>query len=62
MTGRLDKGRYLEVIRAKEVVISQDSDVFHIDGDPFENGRMINAKIIPSTLNMIIPKQKVNNI
>jgi len=62
MTGRLDKGKYLEVIRAKEVVISQDSDVFHIDGDPFENGRIINAKIISSSLNIIIPKQKINKI
>jgi len=62
MTGRLDKGKYLEVIRAKEVEISQELDIFHIDGDPFENGRIIKAKIIPSTLKMIIPKQKVNNI
>jgi len=62
MTGRLDKGRYLEVIRAKELEIRQESEIFHIDGDSFENGRIIKAKIIPSMLNMIIPKQKVNNI
>ena len=62
MTGRLDKGKYLEVIRAKEVVIKQESEIFHIDGDPFENGRSVNVRIIPSALNMIIPKRKINKI
>ena len=62
MTGRLDKGKYLEVIRAKELVIKQESDIFHIDGDPFDEGRIINAKILASKLNMIIPKRKINNI
>ncbi len=62
MTGRLDKGKYLEVIRAKEVVIRQESDIFHIDGDPYNNGKIIKAKILASKLNMIIPKRKLNNI
>jgi len=62
MTGRLDKGKYLEVIRAKEVIIEQKSDVYHIDGDPFEGGKRVVARIIPAVINMIIPKQKINKV
>jgi len=62
MIGRLDKGKYLEVIKAKSIMIKQDSSIYHIDGDAFEGGNIVNASIISNAIKLIIPKNKLNNI
>ena len=62
MTGKLDKGKYLEIIKAKSIIIEQASSVFHIDGDAYEGGNKIEAKIIENAINLIIPEKKLNRI
>lgn len=62
MTGRIDKDKHLEIIKAKELTLTQESDIYHLDGDPFEGGRRLNIKILPSVLKIIIPKKKLNKI
>ncbi len=62
MTGRLDSSKYMEVIKAKEIVLKQTSSVYHIDGDAIEGGNILKIKLIHSVLNIIIPKNKINKI
>jgi diacylglycerol kinase family enzyme len=62
MTGTLDKGKYLEIIKAKKVILRQNSKIYHIDGDAVEGAKELKVKILPSMLNMIIPKNQLNTI
>jgi len=62
MTGRLDEGKYIEIIKAKQIVLKQESSIYHIDGEAMEGAKEINVDIVPSVLNMIIPKSKINKI
>jgi len=62
MTGRLDSSKYMEVIKAKEIILKQKSSVYHIDGDAIEGGNLLKIKLIHLALNIIIPKNKINKI
>jgi len=62
MMGSIDKDKHLEIIKAKEVVLKQEIDIYHLDGDAIEGGKIIKVKIIPNGLRMIIPKNKLNRI
>lgn len=62
MTGRLDGGKYIEIIKAKNIILKQESSIYHIDGDAMEGANVLNVEIIPSVLNMIVPKNKIKNI
>ena len=54
--GSLHESAHLEIIKAKEVKVKQPSTIAHIDGEPIEIGNEILIKVVPSSLNVIIPK------
>jgi YegS/Rv2252/BmrU family lipid kinase len=62
MTKSLDRGDYLEIIKAKNITIKQESDIYHIDGDAYSGSKELDISVLPSEINIIIPKYKVNNI
>jgi diacylglycerol kinase (ATP) len=51
-----DKSRYVEVIKAKEVKLKRKrGKIVHLDGDPVKMGKEMEMKIIPLSLNVIVP-------
>ncbi|NGX56092.1 MAG: Diacylglycerol kinase [Candidatus Anoxychlamydiales bacterium] len=52
----IDKSKYLETIKCKNIKIANEKIITHIDGEPilFENG--INLKILPNSLKVLINK------
>ena len=62
LTGTLDKGKYLEVIRAKTLSLRQESDIYHLDGDAVKGHKELEIKLIPSYLSVITPQHKLNKI
>jgi YegS/Rv2252/BmrU family lipid kinase len=62
MTGRLDDGKYVEIVKAKSITLKQKSSIYHIDGEAREGANKLEIDIVPSVLNMIIPKNKIKNI
>lgn len=52
----LSKSKYLEIYKSKTAVISTNEiNLAHIDGDPFETAKELKIEINPSSLNIIIP-------
>jgi YegS/Rv2252/BmrU family lipid kinase len=51
----LDKSSFLEIIKAKEVSITQTGTIAHIDGEPIEIGNKIKIKVDPLSLKVIVP-------
>ncbi len=51
----LHHSRYLETIKAKEVIVKQPKTFAHIDGEPIEIGREILIKVNPLSLRVIVP-------
>ncbi|MGE5424270.1 MAG: diacylglycerol/lipid kinase family protein, partial [Syntrophothermus sp.] len=50
------KTHYIEIIRVKEVTIERKKGKsIHFDGDPFQMGEILEMKINPLSLNVIIP-------
>jgi len=62
MTKSLDRSDYLEVIKARNISIKQESNIYHIDGDAYDDSKKLNVSVLPSAINIIIPKHKLNNI
>lgn len=46
---------YLEIIKAKEVIVKQKDTIAHIDGEPVKAGNTILIKVNPLSLRVIIP-------
>ncbi len=46
---------FLEIIKCKEVVIRQQKNIAHIDGEPIEAGNEISIKVNPQSLKVIVP-------
>lgn len=53
--GTLHDSSYLEVIKAKEVIVHQKGNIAHIDGEPIETGNELRIKVEPLSLKVIIP-------
>lgn len=51
----LHKSHYLEVIKAKEVIVKQPGIIAHIDGEPIEAGNELKIKVNPLSLKVIVP-------
>lgn len=57
--GTLHKSRYIKTFKFKEMTLTQERpDVSHLDGDPFELGAVIQIKINPNSLKVIVPNGK----
>ncbi|MCX6306536.1 MAG: diacylglycerol kinase family lipid kinase [Bacteroidetes bacterium] len=53
---KFDQTRYIEIIRAKEVVLKRaKGKSIHLDGDPKIMGKELTMKINPLSLNVIVP-------
>jgi len=51
-----DKSKYLEIIKGKEITVEREFEgPIHCDGEPFEAGQILTVKVIPSSLNVIVP-------
>lgn len=51
----LHESNYLEIIKAKEVIVKQKNTIAHIDGEPIEAGNTISIKVNPLSLKVIVP-------
>jgi len=51
----LHHSKYLEIIKAKEVIVKQANTYAHIDGEPIEIGNTISIKVNPLSLRVIVP-------
>ncbi|MCB0755444.1 MAG: diacylglycerol kinase family lipid kinase [Flavobacteriales bacterium] len=57
--GTLDQSRFIKTFKFKEMTLTQErNDVAHLDGDPFELGKVIEIKINPMSLKVIVPDGK----
>jgi YegS/Rv2252/BmrU family lipid kinase len=53
---RFDRTRYVEIIRAKNVILKRKKGKnIHLDGDPKEMGHQLTMKINPLSLKVIVP-------
>lgn len=53
---KFDQTRYIEIIRAKEVVLKRKKGKsIHLDGDPKTMGKELTMRINPLSLNVIVP-------
>lgn len=56
MTGTIDSDYRVHCYRGKQITISRKSEgPAHVDGEWFNTGRVIDIKVIPHALNVIIP-------
>jgi YegS/Rv2252/BmrU family lipid kinase len=51
----LERSGYLEVIKAKEVIVMQPGIIAHIDGEPIEIGKELRIRVNPLSLKVIVP-------
>jgi YegS/Rv2252/BmrU family lipid kinase len=51
----IHQSAYLEIIKAKEVIVKQPGTIAHIDGEPIKIGNTISIKVNPLSLKIIIP-------
>lgn len=52
----IHKSKYYQTIRAKEIeILNPDRILAHIDGEPVEFSANMNLKIVPASLNVIVP-------
>jgi diacylglycerol kinase (ATP) len=50
-----DQSKFLKIIRTKEVTIERLCDgPIHVDGEPFQMGKTLNIKVVPSSLGVMI--------
>ncbi|MDR0724778.1 MAG: diacylglycerol kinase family lipid kinase [Prevotellaceae bacterium] len=55
-TKSLYNSRNIEVYRAKEATIERDkSGYVHLDGEPLDEGKILNVKAVPGKLKIIVP-------
>jgi len=50
----LHESSYLEIIKAKEVIVKQEGIIAHIDGEPIEIGSELRIKVNPLSLKVVV--------
>ncbi|MGB0918672.1 MAG: diacylglycerol/lipid kinase family protein [Flavobacteriales bacterium] len=54
--GTLNQSPYIKTFKFKEMTVTQErDDVSHLDGDPFDLGQVVEIKINPASLKVIVP-------
>jgi len=52
----IDKSHYVETFQCKKIVVKRkEPGVVHFDGEPVEMGEILNIKVVPTGLNVIVP-------
>ena len=54
-TKTIDRSKFVEIIKVKEVLIRQEKTIAHIDGEPYNMGNELRVKINPLSLRVITP-------
>jgi len=54
-TRSINKSKFVETYRAKEIILTQERNYAHIDGEPTEIGRELKIRISPLSLKVIVP-------
>lgn len=52
-SGKMHRSKYLETIRAGEVILKQEAENAHIDGEPVQLGKEIKLKVNPLSLKVL---------
>lgn len=52
---QINRSKYIEVLRAKEVEIIRKKKTIHLDGEPIKMGKNLVVKINPSSLSVLVP-------
>ena len=53
----LDKSKIVDIVKTSEVVISVDKPYYyHVDGESFQFDSELHFQVVPSSLNMLFPK------
>ncbi len=52
----MHQSKYMETFRTKEILIKQNSDAAHIDGEPVQLGKELKIKVNPLSLKVIVPQ------
>ena len=51
----IDKSAYIETYQCSNIILKRkDTDVIHFDGEPEEMGEVLNVKIVPDGLNVLV--------
>lgn len=57
-TKTIDKDLFMTTLRAREIkLIREESGPFHYDGEPYQEGKEINVKIVPEGLKVLVKKR-----
>ncbi len=57
-TKTIDKDLFMTTLRAREIkLVREESGPFHYDGEPYEEGKEINVKIVPEGLKVLVKKR-----
>lgn len=57
--GNLHESKYIKTFKFKKMTITQERpDVSHLDGDPFDLGKVVEIEINPASLKVIVPNGK----
>lgn len=55
-TGHAEKSLYISSFKTKKITIIRENDgIVNIDGDPHKTGKIIQAEVMPKSLNIIVP-------
>jgi len=54
-TRSIDKSDYMEIIKAKEVIVSKEEDHIQIDGDYMHLGKELEVRVNPLAMNILVP-------
>lgn len=57
---RIDQSKYTEIFQVPEITIKQKSKKLHLDGEPYKMAKEIHIKVLPSALNILVPKDYLN--
>jgi diacylglycerol kinase (ATP) len=57
-TNSLDKSKYLEIIKGKNIHIKQNSELVQLDGEGFSMGKELAISVNPLSLNIVVPGYK----
>lgn len=56
MTGRIGRSRFMRLVRGSRVFINrEDEGPVHLDGEPHNMGKVLDIRVIPSSLVVVVP-------
>ena len=57
----IERSKYTETFQVPEITVKQKSRKIHLDGEPFKMEKKIHFKVLPSALNILVPKDYLND-